>query len=74
LRPQAALGQGAMMFGTRSVPRLLSLTLKALNFAAQGTARVPAARGRYPGADSYHIRFTPKALHIGTKGVAAVVV
>jgi hypothetical protein len=34
-----------------------------LNSAAQGTARVPAARGRYPGADSYHLRFTPKALH-----------
>jgi hypothetical protein len=79
------------MFGTRSAPRLLSLTLKrllsltlkrlvsltlkrllsltlkALNSAAQGTARVQPARGRYPGADSYHVRFTPKALHIGTE-------
>jgi hypothetical protein len=47
-----------------TLKRLVSLTLKALNSAAQGTARVQPARGRYPGADGHHVRLTPKALHI----------
>jgi hypothetical protein len=39
-------GRSAARLLSLTLKRLVSLTLKALNSAAQGTARVPAARGR----------------------------